>query len=465
MSCGTARLCCAFSAPCTISRTPLPLPTFALNYAHPVDINRQRLRRPRFAPSASQSSSRRPDNLDDAVRSSRNGNFKDAARKLRGQVPPVLIEATDERRSLARDLLNPITLARVAKGSRNGGTELFDDGVRALYEEMAVAGLLPALGAKRRAILAQPGGGTTVEGLVTGSGLPYSALSPTRSRLLLWQFAGIGLVSFTMYATRAIGMGQLGGPIIASFGLLLAADQVALRGSIFETVYSTLAPTFRDRIVHHEAAHFIVAYLCGLQISGYVTSGREALASGIPSLGQGGTIFAFPELSEALQSGQLKARTIDVWSTVLMAGIAAEALTYGQAEGGASDEETLINLLQQLNWDATRVKAQARFGVLQAVLLLREHNQAFSALAKKMRASAPLGDCIDCIEGHFVDSQETLKSPDRKEQASPEPMANCDVDWDGRAARIADKEADILAKLSEIEQQLAEGDKEMPGDS
>lgn len=413
-------------------------------------------RRPRFVTSAAQQDiPRRPDQLNDAVRSSREGRFHESARKLRDSVPSELAQAAVERRRLACDLLNPVTLTRVAESSQKGGAELFDNGVRALYAEMARAGLLPALGSERSTASSKPGSFVTVEDLVKGTGLLYASLSPRRGKLFLWQLAGIGVVSLTMYATRVVGLGDLGGPLIGSIGLLLAVDQVALRGTVFETVYGAVAPNFRDRIVHHEAAHFIVAYLCGLQISGYVTSGRDALVSGIPSLGQGGTIFSFPELSEALQSGKLKARTIDIWSTVLMAGIAAEALTFGQAEGGASDEETLINLLQQLNWDANRVKSQARFGVLQAVLLLREHNEAYLALTKKMKAKAPLGDCIDCIEGTVTPKQTTAASNVDGPERTGGKFKNA-LHFEEEAARIARREAQVLSDLAELKRKISE---------
>ena len=52
-----------------------------------------------------------------------------------------------------------------------------------------------------------------------------------------------------------------------------------------------------------------------------------------------------------------------------MGGIAAEAVEYDKAEGGASDEETLVQFLVGLipPWDQKRVLNQARWAVTQVL--------------------------------------------------------------------------------------------------
>jgi hypothetical protein len=84
-----------------------------------------------------------------------------------------------------------------------------------------------------------------------------------------------------------------------------------------------------------------------------------------------------------------------------MGGIAAEAVEYDRAEGGASDEETLVSFLVGLipPWDQKRVLNQARWSVTQATMLIREHKDAYDALAAAMEAGKPLGDCVKAIEG------------------------------------------------------------------
>ena len=83
-----------------------------------------------------------------------------------------------------------------------------------------------------------------------------------------------------------------------------------------------------------------------------------------------------------------------------MAGIAGEALEYGKAEGGASDEMAIIELLTSTNppWSLERVRDQARWGVVQSALLLKEHNEAFEQLIQTLENGGGLGDCILSIE-------------------------------------------------------------------
>ena len=61
--------------------------------------------------------------------------------------------------------------------------------------------------------------------------------------------------------------------------------------------------------------------------------------------GSPGTVFYAPAL-EAARAGTVAAPAdVDVASIILMGGIAAEALAYGAANGGATDETDLRKLL------------------------------------------------------------------------------------------------------------------------
>ena len=44
-----------------------------------------------------------------------------------------------------------------------------------------------------------------------------------------------------------------------------------------------------------------------------------------------------------------------------MAGIAAEALKYDKAEGGAVDESSLIQFLSSIQWNTLKIQGQARW--------------------------------------------------------------------------------------------------------
>lgn len=86
-----------------------------------------------------------------------------------------------------------------------------------------------------------------------------------------------------------------------------------------------------------------------------------------------------------------------------MGGIAAEAIKYGRAEGGKSDEDALVRFLGSLGggtreWDGERIKEQARIGAAGAVKLLRENEAAWNFLIEAMEKGESLGECVAIIE-------------------------------------------------------------------
>ena len=75
-------------------------------------------------------------------------------------------------------------------------------------------------------------------------------------------------------------------------------------------------------------------------------------------------------------------------------------MEYKQAEGGASDEAAIVRLLTSTSppWGVTRIRDQARWGVVQAALILTEHRAAFEALVEALSREAPLGECVQALE-------------------------------------------------------------------
>lgn len=49
---------------------------------------------------------------------------------------------------------------------------------------------------------------------------------------------------------------------------LFLADRVVVGGAVAETCIRALVPGYRERIVRHEAGHFLVAYLLGCPVQG-----------------------------------------------------------------------------------------------------------------------------------------------------------------------------------------------------
>ncbi len=295
----------------------------------------------------------------------------------------------EEASQLSRDLLNAIPSA--LEGSRD------EDGraIAKLYQALREVGGLRAFGSIPVVIRDTS---VSLDQLVAEIGFPVSALAPKQSTVFGWQIAGVTAVLFVVSVTRFFHVERLAQPLLASIGAAILVDQTALRGSLFESVYRILIPQYADKVLYHECGHALVAYLLGLPLRGFALSAREALLAGIP--GQGGTIFFNENLANELGAQRLSKSTIDAHSQVLMAGIAAEAIRYGEAEGGESDVSALLQLLTSLQpaWTPDQVRKQARWSVIQSVKLLRQHKAAFEELAKAMKKGEGLGNCVDIIE-------------------------------------------------------------------
>ncbi len=192
-------------------------------------------------------------------------------------------------------------------------------------------------------------------------------------------------------------------PAIATFALLGIAtiDSFSLQGKGGTLLLDWLAsasPQHRDRIIRHEAGHFLVAHLLGIPVTGYVLSAWEALK--LRQSGQGGVSFDDQELALALDAGTLSAQLLDRYCTIWMAGVAAETLVYDSAEGGADDRSKLRAVLTPLGFSASACEQKQRFCTLQARTLLQANWSAYEALISAMQQRADLDECFCIIEQH-----------------------------------------------------------------
>ncbi len=151
----------------------------------------------------------------------------------------------------------------------------------------------------------------------------------------------------------------------------------------------------RDRIVKHEAGHFLVAHLLGIPISGYAINAWEAFKQGQSA--QGGVQFDDLQLNQQLQQGQLTAQMLDRYCTVWMAGIAAETIAYDNATGGAEDRIKLQAVLSQIS-TPINAELKARWASLQARTLIESNLKAYEALVTAMAQRASVEECKDIIQ-------------------------------------------------------------------
>mmetsp|Transcript_7774 Transcript_7774/g.21686 ORF Transcript_7774/g.21686 Transcript_7774/m.21686 type:complete len:510 (+) Transcript_7774:71-1600(+) len=233
--------------------------------------------------------------------------------------------------------------------------------------------------------------------------LPMTALTPKPNNSLLIAGVGVALLEGFLSAFLGIPLNAL----VAATLLFVSLDRIFLNGALFETLLKAFSPGVQDKILKHEAGHFLAAYLLGCPVEGIVLSAWAALQDRRFGTRQvsAGTSFFDPELSKQINNRQSVTRSsVDRYSIIVMAGIAAEADNYGRADGGAGDEMSLVAFLSQLNadnarsWDSDKIRNQARWGALQAVLMLREYKPAFDALVDALERGGSLGDCIFAIE-------------------------------------------------------------------
>jgi hypothetical protein len=234
--------------------------------------------------------------------------------------------------------------------------------------------------------------------------LSMKALTPKPSNTLL--YAGVGVAVLEAIASAALGIDL---NILFLFTLVSAlADRLLLNGALSETFVKILSPETQPKITRHEAGHFLLAYLLGCPVEGYVLSAWAALQDarfGSRAV-SAGTSFFDSDLSSQIAASKVTRSSIDRYSIIVMAGISAEAVNYGRADGGAGDEMALIAFLSNLNgkpssnpaWNDVTIRNQARWGALQAVLLLREYKECYDALVDALERGGSLGDCIYAIE-------------------------------------------------------------------
>lgn len=156
----------------------------------------------------------------------------------------------------------------------------------------------------------------------------------------------------------------------------------------------------RDRVLHHEAGHILVAYLSGLTVTSYALSAWEALRQGQP--GQGGVRFDDQPLQACLATGELPATLLAAYTTTLMAGIAAEQVIYGEAQGGDDDRQQLRTLLRQLTASnpgrLPDYATQRGLSLQRAKSLIQENRAALLALVEVMRSRGDMAACRAAID-------------------------------------------------------------------
>ncbi|CAA3011547.1 uncharacterized protein LOC111381501 isoform X1 [Olea europaea subsp. europaea] len=266
--------------------------------------------------------------------------------------------------------------------------------VGSAYAFLKDRGFLPNFGKFRNIVLEGPREVTPTV-LKTSTGLEVSKFSPKK-----WGVSGSSsVVSIFMFAGVSFLLSQgidIRPNLAAVLGLAML-DAIFLGGSCLAQI-SSYWPPYKRRILVHEAGHLLVAYLMGCPIRGVILDPIVAMQMGIQ--GQAGTQFWDEKLQNELAEGHVSGTAFDRYCMVLFAGIAAEALVYGDAEGGENDENLFrsICVLLEPPLSVSQMSNQARWSVLQSYNLIKWHKRAHSAAVKALENGGNLSVVIRRIE-------------------------------------------------------------------
>ncbi|WP_413172350.1 ATP-dependent Zn protease [Anabaena azotica] len=166
-------------------------------------------------------------------------------------------------------------------------------------------------------------------------------------------------------------------------------------GTIVLDWLARFSPEYKERIIHHEAGHFLVAHLLDIPVTGYTLSAWEAWKIGQP--GQGGVILEDSEIAKQLEKGKIGVSMVERYCNIWMAGIAAETLVFKSAEGGGDDKAKLNQFLTALGFEEKVFEQKQRFYLLQAKNLIQENWESYQVLVEAMKTGVDVEECKKVI--------------------------------------------------------------------
>mmetsp|Transcript_18923 Transcript_18923/g.61724 ORF Transcript_18923/g.61724 Transcript_18923/m.61724 type:complete len:120 (+) Transcript_18923:342-701(+) len=108
---------------------------------------------------------------------------------------------------------------------------------------------------------------------------------------------------------------------------------------------------------------------------------------------------------------------------ICMAGVCAEYVRFGSAEGGLSDVAQLDRLFAALGFSQAKSDDQVRWAALNTIALLRRHAKEHKVLAEAMASGASVKECIRAVED-VLDPSELLSADFTDANPIPDPASN-----------------------------------------
>lgn len=153
----------------------------------------------------------------------------------------------------------------------------------------------------------------------------------------------------------------------------------------------------KERIIYHEAGHFLTAYLYQIPIIDYTLSPWETMKK--KNLGSGGVIFDSSFIPEK-KSQDLKEFNLMIqrFGVVLMAGIAAEKFMYNNSEGGQDDRQNFQEIYSNLTLTYSDFQMKQRLAIIQAKTIIEQNKESYLALVEAMKERKSVAECQGIIQ-------------------------------------------------------------------
>tara|TARA_B100000519_G_scaffold191067_1_gene191109 strand:+ start:359 stop:1144 length:786 start_codon:yes stop_codon:yes gene_type:complete len=154
---------------------------------------------------------------------------------------------------------------------------------------------------------------------------------------------------------------------------------------------SRLNPEYMERIVKHEAAHFLIAYLSGIPVSSYSLGLMEMHVE---------LLEAKIEKKLVGKAGVITQEEMEALAVVAMSGVAAEAKYFEKVAGQEAD---LFSLQKAMNKTEPKLGAQkeksiTRWAVYKAAKIITDNEKSYVRLCRAMKEDKSVAECIKAIE-------------------------------------------------------------------